>query len=244
MRTCLRMLLVIAMLASARIALAQQVPLLISSTLSISCKGLKATHGLCVPIRERLRERKSVPLQQRFANAKAWMLQARIRKKAERAVGALLRSTRSKRNAARLADLGFAHIVAGQIGEGLHNLLLAQSINTSLHAAADGAYVGFILSWDSLEDYQRVDWAGDIAGRLGAGWIAGELRKAKRPRAVEIARVMHLSAIAMEFEAAHQVMKYGQLNYPKSPLWAELESVIPKPAEKKKKKKRRRRRRR
>lgn len=201
---------------------------ILPETLTIQCAGFGQSRRLCEGLWVALRPRavRESPAQQ-LQRARRWAGQAAVQQRARavsRAVG------RARLSGRRALDLGLAQLLAGRIGEGMHHLLTAYQRAPKAGTTADAVYLGFLLSMDQLNPDQQIDWAADLASRFSAHWRL-PLRAAaplpRPPRALDIARAIHLAELAQDVDAMRQFVRFGQAYYPHDATWASIANTLP-----------------
>lgn len=188
------------------------------SALALSCTHTKSARSVCLALAQHLRAVPAAPTaEKRLARARAYVQRRDVQRH-----GAIL-ADRLARRAARppvqaswQLDAGFAHLAAGHLGESLAAFLLAHEANPRWPDTADAIYLTLMLHWDGLDRYQQIDWAKNIAGRIVAHWpTRADLAKSTwQPRAIDIARVVHLYQLADAPDTAQYFTELGRRLYP------------------------------
>lgn len=196
--------------------------------LALHCQGLRASRSACVGLQQSLRARAANEvIESRLARARRWIAQPARQRRAEAIVRGRRAPAINGTTAARVhADYGMALLAAGRYGDGMQHLLVAANKQPNLSVAADGAYLGLMLIWPELEAEQQVDWAKDLAGRLSGLFVRvtaadGPAEFSRRPRVVELLRLIALYRLGDERSAANYFAKLGEKFYPKESVFRE-----------------------
>jgi hypothetical protein len=207
---------------------------LLAETLTLSCKGLRVSRHPCGNIAHTLKPtHRNDSVAARVSRVREWIFRPKIQRQAGQKIAAMQKGKRLSPK--RQADLGMAYLLGNRVGEGLSALLGAYTRDPKLTVAIDAAFVGLLIYWEDLAPYQRIDWAGDLAGRLSAPWRTGQVKK---PRAIDLARVIHLYLIAEEPAVAQFFLSRARAQYPHSALWQKIETLLPPAPAKQQKRKR------
>lgn len=208
-----------------QLVMAQESP---RDLLALHCQGLSASRSACVGLQQSLRARAAnEAIEPRLARARRWIAQPARQRRAEAIVRGRRAPAINGKNSARVhADYGMALLAAGRYGDGMQHLLVAANKQPTLQVAADGAYLGLMLIWPELEPEQQVDWAQDLAGRLSGLFVRltaadGPVEFSRRPRVVELLRLIALYQLGDDRSAADYFAKLGAKFYPKESVFRE-----------------------
>lgn len=199
-------------------------------TLALQCSAFQRSRGLCEGLRSALQLRVAQESRTlRLTRARQWMDRPSVQQQAR---SLTRRYARTPRSVAQQLDLGLAQLVAGRIGEGMHQVLNAYRQAPQQRSTADMVYLGFLVSMDRLNPDQRLDWAADVASRLTGQWRlptsnTSPTAAQRPPRAIDIARAIHLAELADDADAVRQFIRFGQVYYPHDAPWASIAARLP-----------------
>lgn len=199
-------------------------------TLALQCSAFQHSRGLCEGLRSALQPRAAQESRTlRMQRARQWMDRPSVQQQAR---SLMRRQAHAPRSVAQQLDFGLAQLVAGRIGEGMHHVLSAYRQAPQQKSAADMVYLGFLVSMDRLNPDQRIDWAADVASRLTGQWRLPTTNTQppavqRPPRALDIARAIHLAELADDADAVRQFARFGQAYYPHDASWMSSAAQLP-----------------
>lgn len=205
-------------------------PALPPDTLTLQCSAFQHSRGLCEGLQSALQPRTAQESRTlRLTRVRQWMERPSVQQQAR---SLMRRQARAPRSVAQQLDLGLAQLVTGRIGEGMHQVLNAYRQAPQQRSTVDMVYLGFLVSMDRLNPDQRIDWAADVASRITGQWRlpmpnTPPTATGSSPRAIDIARAIHLAELADDADAVRQFVHFGQAYYPHDATWTDIAARLP-----------------